>query len=154
MPITICNSMIPVVGLAPTTTNGGADSDYTRMDRDVRMSAVVILKQAEADATSIVVYEADDADGTNAQVLQTEVPIWYDLDVSSSSVLTRADDAKNYTVSAAAKDMLVVFQLDPQYVTKPWIKVTLGDSSQATNFATVLFMHEVNWGCDGHETLI
>jgi len=154
MPITIAEQIVPVRGLAPVTTNGGASSDYVRIDRDVRCTCVVQLTQAVGHATVLTIYQADDNADTNAEVLQNSVPIWECEDAASSSVLERQTDAKNYTVDADIKNKIVVFQLDPQYVTRPWVKITASDSSEATNLISVLFLHEVNHAGDEVASLI
>lgn len=150
MNLSLAELMQPVVGAAPLTTNGALTGcDWVSVKNcSGKMAIVAILKQAVAHTTLLTPKMATAAAGTNAAVLAENCQIWKNVDASLGTALTRIADAKNFTLPSAAKSMIVVFEIDPATLGNysdgtPFTFLTLvtDDSSQATNFAAILFVN-------------
>lgn len=133
-----------VEGTSPVTTNGGVTSDYVSLKGVKRAWVIVQMTQAVAHATGIDVYQATAVAGTSAKALSKVVPIWLNDDCAAGDTLTRQTDAITVNVAATAKHKMAVFQIDPALLDVAngfdCINVLIDDSSQATNFASVLFV--------------
>ena len=154
----LIETMKPVLGLSNQTTNGGQDSDYVCLKNVNKLFIVVALDQAAAHATAIAPYQATAVAGTGAKVLSSNCKIYANEDVAASDTLVEQTDAKNYTVTADVKEKLIVFEIDPSTLDVAnnfdCVKVNIADSSEATNFATVLFLADMKYKEDNPPSLI
>lgn len=146
-PITIPEFFKLVDGLPGClTTNSGKTSDCISLKTATRVTVVVELNQAVGHATQIVLRQSTDVAATGAKVLTNVVPIWANEDCAASDTLVRKTDAVNYTVTNDVKKKLIVFQVEPADLDVAngfdCLDLTISDSSQATNFANVLFIVE------------
>ena len=137
----IVEQMTPVSILNPQTTDGGPETDYLDM-RDCHTAYLVVnLTQAAAHETTITVQEAEDGTGTGVGTVANNVRIWSDVDVDDDGeTLDRRTDGNNYSVPNEDDNMLVVFQVNAAALSgdNTHIRLTFQDSSQATNFASVV----------------
>jgi len=142
----IPEDLIPVVGAAPATTNGGITASYISLKNAQKAWIVVVLKQAVGHATAITPKQATAVAGTGAKNFEKDLEIWANEDVATSDALIQKAAAKSYTVANTAKNKLVVFAIDPAKLDTAngfdCIGVSIADSGQATNLASVLYLVE------------
>lgn len=142
----IPEGVIPVVGAAPETTNGGVTASYISLKNTQKAWIVVTLKQAVGHATAITPKQATAVAGTGAKGFDKDLEIWANEDVAASDALIQQAAGKSYTVANTAKNKLVVFAIDPAKLDTAGgfdcVGVTIADSGQATNLASVLYLVE------------
>lgn len=131
-----------VVLTPPVTTNGGVTTDYISLKNVHKATIVATFTQAVGHATGIDPVQATAVDGTGAKAITNTVPIWANTDISSTSVLTRQTDAITYNLDAGATNQIVTMDIDPAGfdVANGFdvLGVTVDDSSQATNFVSIV----------------
>jgi len=105
----------PIEAIAPQA--GGAITGAYVSLRDAKACFVLIhINQASAEPVAITIEQATDVEGTGSKVITNVVPIWADQDCASSDALVRQTDAVSFTTSAALKQKLVIFQIDPAHL--------------------------------------
>lgn len=126
----------------PVTTNGGLTSDYVSVKNVLKAWIIIQLTQAVGHATALTVRRATAVDGTGAAALANNVVVWANEDTAATDTLVRGSDAKAFTVAADVKKKMIVFEIDPATLgdTYDVIAFTVGDSSQATNFVSGVFV--------------
>lgn len=142
-------SITEVVLTPPVTTNGGVTTDYISLKGVHRATIIAVFTQAVGHATGIDVVQATAVDGTGAKAITNTLPIWANTDISLTNVLTRQTDAITYNLAATAKNQIVQFDVDPAGfdVANSFdvLGVTIDDSSQATNFVTVIALLDMRY---------
>lgn len=131
----VANNKLVNVSLGPVTTNGAVTTDVVSLKNAIRATFVVDLTQAVGHASVISLKQATDvAGGTNAAGPVSQ--IWANEDVAASDTLVKQTDAASYTVTNNIKKKQVVIEVDPAALTEGYdcVYLTVGDSSQATNF--------------------
>lgn len=108
----LAEELIHVVGLAPQA-DGALTSDVVSLKNANKAWVQVIMAQANAAQCTISVMQATDVAGTSGKAVTNTLPIWYNEDVSLTSVLTRGTAAKTYQLSATTKNKVVWFEIDP-----------------------------------------
>lgn len=125
----------------PVTTNGGVTSDYVSVKNAVKAWVLVQLTQAVGHATAVTLQRATAVDGTGVTTLGSNVAIWLNEDTAASDTLVRQTDAKVCTVTNNIKKKMIVFEIDVAALGDyDVINFTVGDSSQATNFVSGVFI--------------
>ena len=133
----------------PVTTNGGVTCDYVSLKNVKRAWIVASITQAVGHATGIDPKKATAVDATGATVLSNAVPIWLNEDTASSDTLVRQTDAITANVAATAKKKQAIFQIDPANIGDyDVLGCTVDDSSQATNFVSILYLLETRYQSD------
>ena len=130
----------------PVTTNGAITTDVVSLKNAIKATVIVDLTQAVGHASVITLKQATDvAAGTNADGPASR--IWANEDVAASDTLVAQTAALSYTVTNNIKKKQVVFEVDPASLTDGYdcIYFTIGDSSQATNFANITALIETNY---------
>ena len=130
----------------PVTTNGAITTDVVSLKNAIKATVIVDLTQAVGHASVITLKQATDvAAGTNADGPVSR--IWANEDVAASDTLVAQTAALSYTVTNNIKKKQVVFEVDPASLTDGYdcIYFTIGDSSQATNFANITALIETNY---------
>ena len=138
-PFSLPLAVHPVLLRHPSTTNGGFTSSVVTLKQGLKAWIYVYLTQAVGHATLLTPRQATTiAAGTNAVL--PAVPIWSNEDVAATDTLVAQAAAANYTVLNDVKRKVVVFEIDPAVLTDgyPCVYLTVSDSAQATNFATVV----------------
>lgn len=139
--IRIPEEAVPVVLTPPVTTNGGVTADYISLKLAHMVYLVAVFAQAVGHATGIDPVQATAVDGTGAKAITNTVPIWANADISLTSKLTRQTDAITYNINVAAKNQIVIMQIDPASfdVANGFdvLGVTVDDSSQATDLVSL-----------------
>jgi hypothetical protein len=132
-----------VQGIQPRTTNGGFSADWVSLRNANRVAVVVNLTQAVGHATAFTLAQATTVAGGDTKAITNNCLIWANEDCATSDTLVRKADAKAYTVAADVKNKVIVFEVDPSNLDVAnnfdCISLTVADSSQATNIASVEF---------------
>jgi hypothetical protein len=134
------------VSLGPVTTNGGITTDVVSLKNAIRATFVVDLTQAVGHATVVSLKQATDvAAGTNAAGPVSQ--IWMNEDVATSDTLVKQTDAASVTVTNNIKKKQIVIEVDPAALTDTYdcVYLTVGDSSQATNYANANVIIRANF---------
>lgn len=129
----------PVVLVNNLTTNGAVTSLACTLKHCLKAWLYVYLQNAVGFAEVITPLQGTTiAFGTNKAI--PAVPIWANEDVAATDTLVAQTPAIAYTTAAVAKKKLVIFEIDPAVLDDgyPCVRVGLSDSSQATNFCTVV----------------
>jgi len=133
----------------PVTTNGGVTCDYVSLKNVIRAWIVASFTQAVGHATGIDPKQATLVDGTGAKVFVNTLPIWENEDTASSDTLVKQTDAITLNVTADIKKKQVIFQIDPVKMDVAGgfdvLGCTVDDSSQATNFVSILYVLETRY---------
>lgn len=126
----------------PVTTNGGVTTDYISLKNVHKATIVAVFTQAVGHATGIDPVQATAVAGTGVKAITNTVPIWANTDISLTSALTRHTDAITYNLAATAKNQIVTMDIDPAGFDVAGgfdvLGVTVDDSSQATNFVSII----------------
>lgn len=126
------------------TTNGGVTSDYVSLKNVHKAWIVVQMTQAVGHATVIAVRQATAVAGTGVKAITVSVPIWENEDTAASDTLVKQTDAVSLTVTNDIKKKMVIFEVDPRTLDQAnsfdCLNFTISDSSQATNFASGMFI--------------
>lgn len=135
-----------VQGIQPRTTNAGFSSDWVNLRNANRMIIVVNLTQAVGHATAFTLAQATSVTGGDTKAITNNCLIWANEDCAASDTLVRKTDAKAYTVAADVKNKVIVFEVDPSNLDVAnnfdCLSLTVADSSQATNIASVMFFQD------------
>lgn len=139
-----------VQGIQPRTTNAGFSSDWVSLKNVNKAYVVVNLTQAVGHATAFTLAQATAVAGTGTKAVSNNVPIWANEDCVATDSLARQTDAKAYTVTADVKNKMIVFEIDPATAMDTannfdCIGLTVADSSQATNIASVEFYLDMKY---------
>jgi len=141
--------MHPVVLSPPVTTNGGVASDIISLKNVLRCQVYVMLTQAVGHATAIALQQATDVAGTGAKVFAKNVQIWANENIATNDTMVAQTAAVNYTVTNDIANKIVVFDVDPALLDVAnnfdCIKVTVSDSSEATNFVNILAICDMKY---------
>jgi len=146
MNIHVPEKLFPVDASAgPVTTNGGVTCDYVSVKNAVRAWIVLQFTQAVGHATVVQPQKATAVAPTGATSITTAARIWSNEDTAASDTLERQTDATSYAVTNDIKKKLVVIEVDlAEFVdTYDVLGCTISDSSQATNFVSVLYLVEL-----------
>jgi hypothetical protein len=129
--------------LPPKTTNGGQTSLAVSLKNASKAWIIVSIRNAAAFANVVALKQATDVSPSGG-IAGPNVPIWANEDVSvatgSDTLVKQAADAASYTTTSDTKDKQIVFEVDPARLTDgyPAVYVTLSDSTQATDFASIV----------------
>jgi len=102
----IVEALKPQAGAALT-------GDYVSLKNVLMAYVIVHVNQANAATMAITLEKATAVAGTGTTAITTVVPIWANEDCVASDTLVRQTDAVSFTTSAAVKDKMVIFQVDP-----------------------------------------
>lgn len=134
----------------PVTTNGGVTCDYVSLKNVHRAWIVASFTQAVGHATGIDPQQATAVAGTGAKALTNNCPIWENEDTATSDTLVAQTAAKTINVTNDVKKKQVIFEIDPakHFDLANGFDVlgcTVDDSSQATNFVSVIYVLETRY---------
>lgn len=87
--------------------------DYVSLKNVHKATVVVHVNQANAATMAISIEQATVVAGTDTKVITVAVPIWANEDCVTSDTLVAQTAAVNFTTSAAVKQKIVVFEIDP-----------------------------------------
>ena len=101
--------------LKPAADAGGRTGRYVSLKNVIRAAIYAYIDQGNAATITLSIYQSTVVAGTDGKVLVTAavVPIWANEDLATNDTMTRQTDAVNFTTSAAVKEKLVCFLIDP-----------------------------------------
>lgn len=109
-------AQIPPVSLLPAATDAaGRTGSYRSLRGAVKAYIVAEVNQGNASTVAFTPLQAKDSSGTGSKAINS-CPIWLVADTSVTDALVAQAAAANFTTSAALKDKLVVFELEPDAV--------------------------------------
>jgi hypothetical protein len=133
----------------PVTTNGGVTCDFVSLKNAHKAWIVASFTQAVGHATGIDPTQSTVVAGTDAKALTTNVPIWLNEDTAASDTLVAQTAAKTLNVTNNIKKKQVIFEIDPSgFDVEDGFDVlgcTVDDSSEATNFVSVLYILQMRY---------
>jgi len=107
-------AQIPPVSLLPAATDAaGRTGSYRSLRNALKAYIVVEVNQGNAATVAITPLQAKDSSGTGSKAIAAS-PIWLVADTSVSDALVSQVAAANLTTSAALKDKLVIFEIQPE----------------------------------------
>ena len=112
MIISFPEEVIEATSLIPAADAGGRTGTFVSLKNALMAFVRVHIGQGNAATVLISVNQATDVAGTAAKAIPV-VPVWANQDEAASSVQVRQTDALSFTTSAAVKDKIVYFQIDP-----------------------------------------
>jgi hypothetical protein len=125
----IPQELAPVSILDPQTTAGGGQA-YILPTGTRTVYLVAHAKMGNAANLVLTPKSADDASGTNAAAIVSNIPIWVNG--------VRQADAKDYTITEAAGTFVVVFAMpSDQIPDSKFIGMSIG-ASDVANFLSVV----------------
>ncbi len=128
----------------PVTTNGGVTCDYVSLKNVHRAWIVASFTQAVGHATGIDPTQATAVAGTAVKAITNVCRIWANEATATTDTLVEATAAITYNVTNDIKKKQVIIEVDPETLDVDGgfdvLGCTIDDSSQATNFVSVLYI--------------
>ena len=129
------------------TTNGGITCDYVSLKNYHKAWIVAHFRQAVSHTTTLQPQVATAVAPTGAASITFSAKWWKNADISTTDTLTAATAATSMACTAGATHQLIIVEIDPadmvaQGSTYDVLGCTVSDSSQATNFVSVLYILE------------
>lgn len=140
-------AQFPPVTLLPVAADAaGRTGVYASLRNALKAWIVCEVNQGNAATVALTPLQATDSSGTGSKAIAA-VPVWLDADTSVSDALVAQVAAANFTTSAALKDKLVVFEIQPETA----LDVANGFNhiavqTGASNAANVTAAHIFIWG--------
>ena len=131
------------------TTNAGITCDYVSLKNVVKAWIIAHFRQAVTHATTLQPQKATAVLPSGATSITTAKRWWKNADISATDTLVAQTAATSMACTAGTTDQLLVVEIDP--ADGEWdedydvLGCTVSDSSQATNFASVLYMLQTKY---------
>jgi hypothetical protein len=142
-PFSLTQNTHLVEGAPPATDAAGRTGDYVSLKNTHKAFIVVSIAQGNAATVALTPYQATAVAGTSEKVLANAVPIWANQDTATSDLLVRQTDAVNFTTSAALKNKMVIFEIDPAQLDADGgfdcLTIKTG-ASNAANITSILYV--------------
>jgi len=103
----------PIALLAPAADSAGRTGSYRSLRNAIKAWIVYHINQGNAATVELTPQQAQDSSGTNAKAINA-VPIWTNLNTSSSDALTAQAGAASYATDAGVHDKLIIFEILPE----------------------------------------
>lgn len=147
----------PVEALAPAADAAGRTGDYISLKNVHCVFVVVHITQGNAATVALTLEQATDVSGTGSKAITVTVPIWANQDTATSDTNTRQTDAVSFTTSAAVKNKLIVFKVDPEFLDQAnsfdCLTVKTG-ASNAANITQAMYYVSQRYAADPAPTSI
>lgn len=131
------------------TTNGGVTCDYVSLKNVKRAYILASFTQAVGHATTVQPKRATAVAPTGAVDIATAVRAWKNEDTAASDSLVVATAATSHSVANTVKKKQVLVEIDPDNgdfdESYDVLGCTISDSSQATNYVSVLYLLEMKY---------
>ncbi len=129
------------------TTNGGVTCDYVSLANVHRAWILASFTQAVGHATTVQPQKATAVTPTGATSITGTQQIWMNEDTATSDTLVAQTAATSQAVAATVKKKQVLFEIDPSKFgdTYDVLGCTISNSSQATNFVSVVYILETRY---------
>lgn len=145
--ITLPQQFHIVAGLVAAADAAGRTSAYVSLKHVRRAWAICKVNQGNAAQVTFSLLQATAVAGTGSKAAAA-VPVWTNQDTATSDALARGTDAATFQTSAAVKNKIVVFQIDPATldVNNNFDCIAVSTSaSNAANTTDVLFVMESHY---------
>lgn len=103
---------VPVQTLKPAADAAGRSGEGVSLKNALMAWIVYHIDQGNAATIALAPEQCTAVAGTGNKAIPA-VPIWANQDFGTASPLTRQTDAVSLTTSAAVKQKMVIFQIDP-----------------------------------------
>ena len=133
---------IPLIEALKPQAGASLTGAYISLKNAHRALVLVHINQANAAQVAITINKATAVAGTGTTAITTAVPIWANEDCVVSDTLVRQTDAVGFTTSAATKDKLIVFQIDPETLGAYDCITVLTAASNAANITSAVYLLE------------
>lgn len=100
--------------LAPATDAAGRSGAWVKLTEAPKLYVVAHITQGNAATVALTFQQAQDTAGTGAKALSGNVRIWANQDTSVNDTLVAQTSATSFTTSAAVKNKIVVFEIEPR----------------------------------------
>ena len=136
-----------VTGTPIATTNGGITCDYISLKNCHRVTIIANLLQAASHATALGVTEAKNVAALDAAAVTATMPNWKNANIATNDTLVKGTDAATVVATAGTNNQQLVLVIDPTKLSAGFdcIAATLSNSSEATNFASVVYICEMRY---------
>lgn len=126
--------------LAPTTTNGGANSRRVNTGGFHKVWLVADLMNAQGAAVTVTLKQATAVSGGSTANGPATAQNWKNEDAVASDTLVKGANGNAVTTDTNAKSKQVVFEVLPEDLTSgdPYVFLNFSDSTQATDFVSVV----------------
>ena len=134
----------------PVTTNGGVTCDYVSLKNVIRAWILASFTQAVGHATTVQPQKATAVAPTGATSVTSSYRGWKNEDTAATDTLVAATAATSFAVANTVKKKQILIEIDLQSAdfngtTYDVLGCTISDSSQATNFVSVLYFLETKY---------
>jgi len=134
----------------PVTSNGGVTCDYVSLKNVHKAWIIASFTQAVGHATVVAPKQASAVAGTGVKALTAACPGWFNEDTATSDTLVAQTAATTYTVTNDIKKKQVICEVVPSQHMDinggfDVLGCTISDSSQATNFVSVVYVLETRY---------
>ena len=102
-----------VVALTPAADAAGRNGRWVSLKGFAKAGVIALVGQGNAATVALTIEQAKDVSGTGAKPLANAVPIAANQDAVAGDALVRQTAGVSFTTSAAVKDKVVVFDIDP-----------------------------------------
>jgi hypothetical protein len=150
LPFTLAENMHLVEALAPAADAAGRSGAYVSLKNCAKLFMVVHITQGNAATIALTINQATAVAGTSAKVITNAVRIWANQDTSVSDTLAAQTAAVNFTTSAAVKNKMVVFEIDPAALDLAngfdCVNIATGASNAANITQAMYYQAGLNYG--------
>lgn len=106
-----------VEAISPAADAGGRSGAWISLKNAIKAYVLVNITQGNAATVALTFQQATAIAGTGAKALASgNMRIWANQDVSVNDTLTEVTAAQSFTTSAAVKNKLVLFEINPAEV--------------------------------------
>lgn len=102
-----------VQALRPATDAAEREGAVVSLKNATRAWIVAHITQGDANTVALSVRQCQHVNNVGIKPLDNVIPVWANQDAVNTDTLTRQTDAVNFTTSAAVRNKMVVFQVDP-----------------------------------------
>ena len=104
----------PITAISPVVNTGALTGDIITLKNAGMCYIELHITQGNAAPVAITIEQSTAVAGTGSKAITEVSNIWSNEDVTASDLLTKQTSAVSYTTSAAVKNKIVVFQVDPR----------------------------------------
>jgi len=135
-----------VQAIAPIAGGSQRTGAYISLKNVVKCTIVCNLAMATTDTCAITIEQSTAVAGTGHTAITQTVPIWSNLDCSTSNISTARTAAVSYTTDAVAKNKIVIFEVIPDHLDAGYdvINVIMG-ASNASNTYTANYICDMRY---------
>lgn len=129
------------------TTNGAVTCDYVSLKNAHKVWILASFNQAVGHATTVQPMMATTVAGAGATAITASVRWWMNAATATTDTLVRQTDGTIATLGAGIAAHQVIIEIDPAALAESYdvLGCVVSDSSQATNFVSVVYFLETQY---------